>query len=156
MRKTVLCFLAIAIVSITGYLPFRGTDVSKLKPVEVLVLQSKDGLYSISGEDGIIGYGKDMQQALLDLRSTASGEVFLETANYLLVSENCMACIGELSAFLRPACQLYQLEGEGVLKSIAKYLESHPSNVTLLSYRQNASEIPRLIIQGEVYRVAAE
>lgn len=156
MKKTVLCFLAITIVSVAGFLPFKGTDVSKLQPVEVLVLQYKDGLYTISGEDGLIGYGEDVLSALEDLKATASGEVFLETANYLLISENCLACIAELSDFLRPACQLYQLDGEGVLDSVAKYLESHPSNVTLLSYRQNMSQIPRLIVQGEVYRIARE
>jgi hypothetical protein len=156
MKKTVLWFLAIAIVSAAGFLPFKGTDVSKLQPVEVLVLQYKEGLYTISGEDGLIGYGEDVLSALEDLKATASGEVFLETANYLLISEDCLACIEELSDFLRPACQLYQLEGEGVLASIAKYLENHPSDITLLSYKQNMSQIPRLIVQGEVYRIVRE
>jgi hypothetical protein len=75
MKKTVFCFLAIAIVSAAGFLPFKGTDVSKLQPVEVLVLQYKDGLYAISGEDGLIGYGEDVLSALEDLKATARRSV---------------------------------------------------------------------------------
>ncbi len=153
MKKAVFYFLAIAIVAVTGFLPFSGTDVAKLQPVEVLILQRANDLYTISTNDGLSGVGKDTKDALMDLKLAAPGEVFLETANYLLVAPDCLEVIAELYSYLRPACQLYLMEGEGSYKLIAKYLESHPSEITLLSFRQGRTEIPHLMLQGEVYRL---
>ncbi len=153
MKRSCLYFLAIALIAVTGLLPFSGTDVAKLQPVEVLILRQNNGLFTISTNDGLSGTGADTESALADLKLTAPGEVFLETANYLLVAPDCLEVVTELYSCLRPACGLYLMEGDGNLEQIGEYLESHPSEITLLSYRQGRAELPRLMIQGEVYRL---
>ena len=153
MRKMLLCIAAIAITGFTGLLPFNGTDVGKLHPVEVLAVSIADEGITVVTDTGLHGIGETMEKAIENMKLTSAGEIFLETANFLLVSEESIHLLDGVSVFLRPACQVYVFSGYGKWDNVAKYLESHPSNVTILSYRQGMTNIPKLSVQDEDYKI---
>lgn len=153
MKKVLMCVLLIGGIGIAGFLPFNGTDVAKLHPVEVLVVNHIDGKYIIKTDTGMVGIGADADAAIEDLKLTAPGDVFLETANYILVGKECAHISVLFYDYLRPACQVYILDGDGELKKIARYLENHPSEATILSCRQGVASPTKLVIDGEVRRV---
>ena len=57
------------------------------------------------------------------------------------------------SDLVRPACQVYHFKGEGRYENIGKYLESHPSQITVLGYLQGKIGVPTLIMEGERVRI---
>ncbi len=154
MKKLVLWVLVIGAICIADMLPFTGTDIAKLHPIEVLVVKRENAILSVSTDSGLTGFGTDVQQAISDLKLAAPGEVFMETANYVLLTSECTDAIDGLFAYIRPACQIYLFEGEGEWSNVAKYLESHPSDATLLACRRGETQIPKLIVEGEEYRLA--
>lgn len=153
MRKMMLCIAAIAMTGFVGLLPFTGTDVGKLHPVEVLAVSVSDEQITVETDTGLEGTGKSLKAAIEDLKQTSAGKIFLETANYLLVNEDGISLLPELFALLRPACQVYISAGSGKMDKVSKYLESHPSDVTLLRYMQGMENIPKLSLQGEAYKI---
>ena len=154
MKKMLILALAASLVLFTDSLPFTGTDVAKLHPVEVLIIRRDGELLSATTDSSIIGIGMDVSQALADLKEAAPGEIFLDTVNYLLLSVECTDVLDSLFDYLRPACQVYYLEGAGDLADVGKYLQSHSSDVTLLACKQGEREIPTLTVRGEVFAIA--
>ena len=154
MRKILLLVAAIAITGFAGLLPFRGTDVAKLHPVEVLVVYEAGEMVNIETDTGLLGIGESVGKTIENLKLVAAGEIFLDTANYVLIGENSILLLNELYDFLRPACQVYIFSGRGEWTNVAEYLETHPSIITLLSYRQGKGEIPKIVVKGEDYRIA--
>jgi len=153
MKKILVWVLAIIAVSCADMLPFTGTDVAKLHPIEVLIIERDNGIFSVSTDSGITGFGTDIPGALSDLKLTAPGEVFLDTANYVLLTSECMDVIGTLFVYIRPACQIYLFEGRGDWEKVSKYLESHPSEATLFTYGREGTQIPKLIVKEDEYRL---
>ena len=153
MKKMMLCVALIALTGFSGRLPFSGTDVGKLHPVEVLAVSAAEDEIRIETDTGVAGMGETVDKAIENLKLLAAGKIFLETANYLLVQEDCIHLLDDFFGLLRPACQVYAYAGDGRWDGVAKYLESHPSGVTLLGYRQGIKEIPKLLAQGEEYQI---
>ena len=153
MKKMMLCVALIAIISFTGLLPFDGTDVGKLYPVEVLIVTTTPGMITIETADGLYGTGDTVASAIENLKSTSSGIVFMDTANYLLLNNDNEELLDSLYAYVRPACQVFRFDGSGEWKGVAKYLESHSSSVTVLSYRQGKKNLPRLMLSGEGFKI---
>lgn len=153
MRKMMLCIAAIAITGFAGLLPFFGTDVGKLHPVEVLVVTAKGDGITVETDTGLHGAGITVEAAIENLRLTSAGEIFLDTANYLLLSGESVHLLNGFSGFLRPACQVYVYSGDGKWDNVAKYLESHPSNVTILGYKQGKTDVAKLSVHGEDYKI---
>lgn len=153
MKKMILYAGAIAVIGFAGMLPFRGTDVGRLHPVEVLVVSAFEEKIIVETDTQLRGTGETIIQAIENLKLTSAGEIFLDTANYVLVTAEAKPLLGELYTVLRPACQVYEFSGTGKWDNVAKYLESHSSNVTLLSYRQGKENVPKLAVSGEDYKI---
>ena len=154
MKKVLLIVIAIVIAAMAGFLPFNGTDIGKLHPVEVIRIATENGSVYIETDSGISGVGENLEEAIYDMKQSASGHVFLETANFVLIDALDSQLLLAIGEYFRPACQIYLYSGDGEMENIGKYLESHPSQVTALSYRQGVEEIPHIIINGEEYRFA--
>lgn len=155
MKKFLFFALALVLLGLTGYMPFGGTDVGKLHPVEALFVGVSEDTINIITDTGVTGTGSTLEEAIADLHMRATGKVFLETANYLLLSPQVQLDAAAFWDFLRPACQIYRCSSAEGLHNVAKYLESHPSQITLLRWRTGAEDIPKLEITGEGYKLYA-
>ena len=122
--------------------PAKGTDVGTLIPVEVVqILRTEEGIV-VRTDTKNTGTGETLSLAFGNLEEKASGEIFLETAEYVLLTENTRDCAQELEDYFRPGTQVYQAPPLEDLAAAAEYLGQHsvPSPLFRLE-----GPLPRLV-----------
>ena len=106
-------------------LPVEGTDVGKLLPVELVQLDKMGDTVVISTDAGATGTGETVKAAIRDMEKTAAGIVFLDTADYLLVTESAMEEVESIKEHLKPSVRVCIQRVEMNLKDAAAYLSVH-------------------------------
>lgn len=149
MKKWLFYALAVALVAITGYMPFSGSDVAKLQPVELIRVGYTDDRLTVQTDTGDFGYGQTVAQALGKLKETTAGEVFLDTADFVLVDSGAEHCLDQLTGFLRPACKVCLVDADMKLSAAAEFLRIHSRDFTLQDYRAGKKNIPYLGVEEE-------
>lgn len=131
MKRFILYIMVLA--AVLG-LPAEGIDVGQLQPVELVSISKVRSEVVLETDTGDMGRGETVAEAFSDLKATTSGEVFLDTADYLLVKKGAEELVPELSAFLRKAVRLCWQEGETDLEAAAVYLRTHTPAATLKTF----------------------
>lgn len=149
MKKWLFCGLLLAAIPVLSYGSFGGEDVGKLRPVQVVLLQSGEDGVQVVTDAGEMGSGVDISRALNDLKLTSSGEVFLDTADYLLLEPGMEICLPQLQEYLRPSCNLCYVSGDTDLEQVAAYLQNHVPKFTLTQYQAGERRLPYLISDKE-------
>lgn len=137
----VLAVLAVAWLSGKGV---SGTDVAKLQPVQVVWVKAEEELIVVTADSGDQGSGTDLHSAIQDLKDSAPAEVFLDTAEYLLIAEHCTGLLPQLMDYLRPSCMVCRTEGEPDFSLVSQFLQIHQPDSTLQKYRVGITELPIL------------
>ena len=137
------------VLSALIYAPGAKTDLGSLLPVETLCVTRERGRIVVSGRD-VCGEGRDWASAMENLEATASGTVFLETADRLIVAENAADCLPAIcqDERLRPAVQLYWLRGRGGA-ALEDFTTAHESPATLAE----PEDIPVILEEHGRYRL---
>ena len=152
MKKWLLYAFALVVVAALGYMPFSGSDVADLQPVELIYVKTVENGIEVRTDTGDLGRGEILGQAFADLKATAVGEVFLDTADFLLIHQNDEALLQELTGILRPACNVCVIKEEIDMKAAAAYLRTGKTNVTLQQIRTGQGSAPLLILEeGRMY-----
>lgn len=161
MKKLVVILLAAATLGALGVLPFRSVDAAKLLPVKTVVVTKSGDQYVVDIGEGVRAVGQSLREALDRLREEVSGEVFLPTAERVIVTEpaeGAVEAVAEETEF-RPAAGIYLTPDPFPdVKALGKYLDAHPSNVTILDTRAalamgQTPEIPVIRRADGGYRV---
>ena len=145
MKKWLYCVLILAGLPMLGFAGFGGKDVGKLSPVQVVEIAFKDDLLQLRTDTGALGKGEDITQAIDHLKQTAPAEVFLDTADYLLIRPGSEYDLPELYQHLRPSCYLCYVTDEVDLELAGKYLRIHEPTVTMAQYEAGERRLPYLI-----------
>ena len=145
MRKWVVYLAVFGLLLITDALGFSGTDVGKLLPVEAVRISSEAGKVLVETDTGDKGAGADLKEALENLRDTAAGNVFLETADYLILQFGCEKYLAELCHVLRPSCGLCLEEKQTDLQKATEFLAVHRLRITMRDWCGGEEEIPMLV-----------
>lgn len=147
-----MAYLGAAVLIIgLGWLPFSGTDVGQLQPLEVLYVSRQDGRICLESDTGDSGWGTTLADAFADLRETAAGEIFLDTADYVLLGSGTENLTEGLWQQLRPGCQICRVLGEPELQETARFLSAHEPGITMLKLRAGAENLPVLLAtEGEM------
>lgn len=120
-------------------LPFRTVDTQRLLPLLTIQVAREDGAVRLRSEAGE-GVGADWGAAVADLRAQASGEVFFDTAEHIVVCDRDLLPQILRSGVLRPAAQVYFADAFRDVEGLEAYLSAHPSGVTVA---QLQSEVTR-------------
>lgn len=145
MKRWLWYLLVIAAVAaLSGKNP-SGTDVGRLQPVQVVRVSSTAGQILIQTDTGDLGQGETLKEAFEDMKNTASSKVFLDTADYLILSPKCKSLLPALMEYLRPACSVCLEDGEPDLEQVGKFLEVHDPKLTLMRYRAGQRELKTLV-----------
>lgn len=116
--------LYIGIIALSLLAPVTRLDIADLEPVEVVSVSMEGEQVVIQTDTEAEGKGSSAQAALEDLRRNTAAVVYLDTAEYLLVSEDSRDAAKELAAWLKPSVQVAQGYSLPV-KEAGKYLEVH-------------------------------
>lgn len=153
MKRAVFFAVAAALAAALWQPPFRGADMGTLKPVEVLRVSKDRGRVRVETDTGDFGEGKSLSASLKNLKETTAGEVFLETADYLILSPEAVALLSELAEHLRPGCGVCVEAGKADPGSTGAFFAAHPPKVTLKDCRAGEEKLPLLIAREEEMRL---
>lgn len=105
--------LGLMLLCVKLALPFSGSDVSELVPVEALVVTREQGQVVVDGGD-CQGRGATWAAALQDLRQGADGRAFLSTAEQIVLCGAAKSLLEDVieDPELRPAASVCLCRGE--------------------------------------------
>ena len=147
MKRWWIYIILYAFVGLFGFSPFSGTDLAKLSPIEAIWLQEEKGTVSIITDSGNQGYGATVEEALVNMKNTASGTVFLDTADFLIVKLGSESLIAEMTDLLRPSCSVCVARTQPDMQAATKLLRSHEPSAKMKNLNVNTNAMPLLELQ---------
>lgn len=128
-------FIAAAILS---RLPHPAVDIARLDPVQSVYLYMDGDAMTIETDSGDSGSGPDLEGAYAALRANAHREIFLDTAEYLILDPD-VPITEAFYELLRPTTQVVFSNEKPNLETISDYLTIHPPEITLAKLRATNS-----------------
>ncbi len=148
MKRMVWLLLLAAVLRMSGILPFTGTEVADLLPVETLTVSLEQNQVIVDG-GSCRGRGTDWESALRDLHHGAEGTVFLGTAEQVVFTEAAAELLPQVveSKALRPGAVVCVCVGEPpTVEEVTAYLSAHDAGTTV-------QKVQALLLQKEEIRL---
>ena len=143
MKRIILyCVILGAVLAV----PVEKLDVGKLEPVQAVWMHRQDDQIVLETDTDDWGFGTTADAALADLEEHCPGIIYLDTAQFLLVSENAANQIPMLRQHLKDSVLLSSWDGQGQLSDAVKYMASHETGIKLKKWKQDV-KIPLLRLQ---------
>lgn len=139
MKKWLFLAAAVAAVAILSHRPNPARDVARLEPVQAVYVCQKGGNLCIETDTGAMGCGDTLAEAASDLKTGASGEIFLDTAEFLLLAPD-VSLTREFHTLLRPTCRVVWTAAQPDLQAAAAYLSIHPPKQILAQLRPEITQ----------------
>ena len=134
MKKWLIPAAVLATVAVFSRLPHPARDIADLKPVRAVYIHMEGRTLHIETDTGDFGAGADLTEAHEALLTEADGEIFLDTAEFLLLDPK--VPISEVfDSLLRPDCRVTFTDAPPDLEKAAVYLSQHPPELTLARLR---------------------
>lgn len=143
--KKILCYFII--LGLAAAIPQKRLDVGKLLPVELIYIDEKDAEIIIRTDTGDTGEGATLDKAFNNLEETAKGVIYLDTAIYLLVSEDGLPHMKELWKYVKKEIKVCRCNSEVDLKEAATYLSVHDPKITLKMTLSGKTKLPELKVE---------
>jgi len=129
----------------------QGMDVSQLQPMELIYICMEEGRVVVRTDTGDEGSGNTLDTALMNLHASSNGKVFLDTADYVLVTEDTKDLIEEMGGILRLSARVILASGQIDPEAVPQYLAAHDSRVTLKDCMSGEQTLPKLMTAGKRY-----
>lgn len=142
MRRWLWYAAALALILAVSSESYAGSDVGDLQPVQTVCVSKRSGMVVIETDTGERGAAPTVCDAFENMKDTAPSRLFLDTAEYLLISPECEGLLPELVRYLRPSCCVCLAGGEVDLPQVGQFLKIHRPERTLMEYRAGIRDIP--------------
>ena len=149
MRKITLYICLLLVASLV---PVERADLGKLKPVETVYLGYEENQIVIATDLEDVGYGETLEDALSNLKETTAGIVYLDTADYLLVSTGAESQISRVAGKLKESVYICRTVGEVDLARVGSYLSVHLPKYRLKDWEKNV-RLEELSMENERFRI---
>ena len=134
MKKWLFLAAVLTAVAVLSRRPHPARDVAKLEPVQVVYIRIDGAEYSVETDTGAKGTGANLTEAAADMKANATGEIFLDTAEFLLLHP-AVPITEEFHTLLRPTCKVTFTTAAPDLQAASAYLTIHSPPVTLAQLR---------------------
>ena len=121
--KRVLIY--IGILALLFAAPVERSDVGMLRPVQVVSVYSENGWVVLETDTEDKGYGMSALEALQNLKETSNGIIYLDTAQYLLITADTVGAVEELRQYLKPGVRLCMAVKQLPLKEVSRFFGVH-------------------------------
>lgn len=142
MRRYLLWIVGLLLALLLS--PVKGADVGRLQPIELLQVVRKGDQIVLTTDTGDVGRGPTLSTAWKNLKETTPGAVFLDTADYLLVTTDTEDLVSQLGELLRPSTLVCMVEQEVDAKAAAQWLSAHTPGVPLRAVRYMGRIPPKI------------
>lgn len=139
--KRILLYIGILAAVVAA--PAEQMNVGELIPVQVVSVYKENGWTVIETDTEDKGIGGTAKQALRNLKDTACGRIYLDTAQYLLLGMDAADAVEELRGELRSTVRMCQSDKQVDLTQAAKYLTVHGQLPKLKDWKKDV-ELPVL------------
>ena len=133
----------IVILTLTVAAPAKPVNIGELIPVRAIGVWMEGKQIRIETDTGNEGMGETAAQALCDLKETASGIIYLDKVEYLILTEQTLDAAEELRGVLNNVVELCVTQYPVDLAEAAKYLEAHGALPELKTWSQG-EKLPRI------------
>lgn len=133
----------IAITAALLLVPIRGADVGKLRPIEVAFVYRTGEQTVLETDTGDKGVGYSGAEAWQNLKDTTPGIIYLDTAEYLLMTEDAQEAVEQLRPVLKKTVQICTTEPGVDLALAARFLPAH-GKLPQLKQWQTGAVLPHL------------
>ena len=141
MKRILLYVAALALLVLGG----QGTDIGRLRPVELVQVMEQNGLLILETDTGDRGWGLTVDQAVGKLKETTPGLIYLDTADYLLLEEGMEKYLPQLRKHLKKGTEMaYAPKGIDLIE-VVEYLSVHKPSRTIGKWEKPAE---RLFMEG--------
>ena len=161
MKRIWIWLALLAAVAAFGMFPAQGTDAADLLPAQLLLVEASGGTLRLETDQGSVGLGKTLGEAMDDLQAGAKGQVFFGTVEHVVAAQSAAYLLPQLAASneLRPAAKLYLAPVLPEAAEAVEFLAAHPGNLTLQRTRAallygRQPEVPRLLTTEGGLRLA--
>lgn len=140
MKRMILYVLIIAAVFV---LPVKPTETENLEPIQAvwLCLDNENIILQTDTENQ--GIGKSVAESLENMKLHSDRLVYLDTAQFLLVSENAVDRIAEIEPYLKGSVKICLWDGTGEIAEASRYMQTHKIG-SRLSCWQPETKLPVL------------
>lgn len=111
--------------------PVERIDVEKLLPIESVAIYMDGDTVVLETDTENKGRGESASDALENLKDMTPAVVYLDTAEYLLVSEEALSEADNLMQFLKPSVKVCICDARGRVKDVTKFLQAHENTAPL-------------------------
>ena len=130
MKKWLYLLAALTAVGVLARLPHPAKDIAKLKPVRAVYLYMEGNLLNMETDTGDFGSGRNLPEAYTDMRSKADGEIFPDTAEFLILDPD-VPITEDFYEIFRPGCKVTFSQKGPDLNAVPDYLAIHTPELTL-------------------------
>ena len=148
--KRLFGYLLVTVLALS--VPEYSSDVGNLIPVETVLLRLEGNTVVLETDTGHYGIGTGVQEAIVDMKETAEGVLFLDTADYLLLGKESGPWVGELKPYLKGKVLACAMEEKADLKMVTAYLAAHKPEYTI-EEAYEGKPVERLSVAGGRYRL---
>lgn len=138
MKKWMYFAALFAAAFLLSRLPHPAKDISLLEPVQIVYLYKEGDMLCLETDTGARGRGRSLTEAAEAMRARADGEIFLETAEFLLLDPDVKPS-EDFFRLLRPDCGVFYTERRPDLSASARYLSMHQPETKLRDLRRIAA-----------------
>ena len=118
--KRILIYIGILALLLAA--PVESSDIGKLRPVQVVSVYQENTWVVMETDTDDRGYGSTALQALQNLKDTSNGIIYLDTAEYLLLSKDTMGAAEQLRKELKDNVRLCIAAEPLDLAEVSQYL----------------------------------
>lgn len=129
--------LYIVILALLFFSPLERLDIAKLEPVQTIAIRIVDGQVVLETDTKNKGQANTMQAAIDDLEENTPGVIYLDTAQYLLITQEAAHYGEELEKYLRPSVKVSIWDGKGSVEKAAEFLEIRSDLPRLRQWNQD-------------------
>ena len=144
--KRILLYILLMAAALMA--PVECADVGKLRPIETVSVYRENDWVVLRTDTDDVGIGSTAMQALQNMKDSASGIIYLDTAEYLLVEKNAQDTAEELRSVLKDKVQLCLAAKEIEPADATKYLSAHGGLPQMKDWK-SGQELPALMQYGE-------
>lgn len=137
MKKWILLAAAMTAAGIFVRLPHPARDIARLEPVQTLYFYMEGDVLHMEADTGAAGSGASLEEAAADMKAKAAAEIFLETAEYVILSPE-VTVTEAFFEILHPSSHVCRAEVKPDLTAAAEYLDIHTPETTLADLRAAA------------------
>ena len=136
--------LYVVILAALFFVPLQRVEIANLEPIQAVWMYRENGDIVLETDTEDKGSGITVVDALTDMKNNSSGIVYLDTAQYLFVSETAKEDIYAIQPYLKNSVQLCIWNGQGELKSAVEYADSHKICLKIREWEKigNLPELP--------------